>query len=725
MKLNLLIFISLFQLSILDAQEWFLYKEFPLNVVPKDIDSSNDGTLFMLSTDFNYYYKPLDGEWIRMNPPVLSNGHSILVDKNLNRMYIGTDYLGIYYTSNYGTTWGNTYLTTNPVSGHHEGYQCLAGTGNPNLFFAGLISFAPQITKFTNQGASGVFKTIDPSLNLNSAAKSMYYTDNQKLLIGTYNNGIWVSENNADSFTQSNYTSGQVYKFTEDSNGRVYALSKNLVNENTSLIMSDDYINWNAVSLPSDSENYTTIFYDENADELWIGSQSNVYKTSVSSIVWQSQNLNNSSTDAVEIISDNNNGLYLFSVNGTAQKLNQNSNSWESQNEGLISETNSITIDSDNQLFTSSNFFSNRISSSYSPEENWRYFDLDLGQAAAGIRNFVINSENKIYSSSYNKIFKSEDNGFTYEELNKPNIENIGILKTGTDNLLYTTEYFGSKLFKSIDDGENWSEIFDGNTIFTFSQIIDVTQNQNGELYLVLLNSSNGFIYNLYGSTDDGENWELLYENDAFSSSISLDGKLFSFGTHSYLVGSHSIYNIQMVSGEPAEIELPFPSNQQMFIQDFKETSNGDWLINYYWENSFKSSDNGNNWTNIGRPTSTSTSNPHPLNDEIILNDIPFWIIPRDNNWNVMPGIYYYLENSMSTNDLSVNHSLIYPNPAKNSVYVKTEFRGTATLYDIWGRILFNTEIKSDKTEISVEDLPSGVYILRLKNGESYKIIKR
>src|SRR5690606_37772979 len=144
-------------------------------------------------------------------------------------------------------------------------------------------------------------------------------------------------------------------------------------------IMSDDYINWNAVSLPSDSENYTTIFYDENADELWIGSQSNVYKTSVSSIVWQSQNLNNSSTDAVEIISDNNNGLYLFSVNGTAQKLNQNSNSWESQNEGLISETNSITIDSDNQLFTSSNFFSNRISSSYSPEENWRYFDLDLG----------------------------------------------------------------------------------------------------------------------------------------------------------------------------------------------------------------------------------------------------------------------------------------------------------------------------------------------------------
>src|SRR5690606_18287705 len=107
-------------------------------------------------------------------------------------------------------------------------------------FFAGTISLSPQITKFTNQGTAGEFKIIDPSMSPNSTAQSMYYTTNQKLLIGTVNNGIWVSENNADSFVQTNLSSGNIFKFTEDSSGRVYALKKDLTNNEVSLISSDD-----------------------------------------------------------------------------------------------------------------------------------------------------------------------------------------------------------------------------------------------------------------------------------------------------------------------------------------------------------------------------------------------------------------------------------------------------------------------------------------------------
>jgi len=725
MKKNLLfVTVLAFQSILVHSQEWFLYKDFPLNVIPKDIEAGNDGTLFMLTTDFNYYYKTLNGEWTLMNQPILSNGNSILVDKNSNRMYIATGYLGIYYTSNFGNTWGNTYLTTNPVSGHHEGYLCFAGTENPNLFFAGLISFSPQITKFTNQGTSGEFKVVDPSMDPNSSAQSMYYTANQKLLIGTINNGIWVSENNANSFTQTGLTSGNVFKFTEDSNGRAYALRKDLETNEITLVSSDDYINWNTLELP-DNESYTTLFYDNQSASLWVGNNSEVFKTPVSAITWQNQNLNNPDPNAVEIINDHNGGLYLFTVNEAAQRLNEDGNQWENQNNGLTGETNAISIDSDNRLFTYINFFSNRISSAMSPVESWSYVDLDPGGTASGVRNFSINPENEILSTTFNKIYKSNDNGATYTELNNPGITSIGIAKTGINNNLFLSGYFGNKLYRSTDEGQSWQEVFDGAPIFNSASITDFTQNENGELFLLLFDASNGFVNHLYGSTDSGETWNLLYENDSFTDGFTIEGKLMSFGSKNYIITNYSVFEINTSPGPPAEINLPVSPVDQIPILSFKRTGSGELLINYYLDEFYKSSDNGTSWTSFGRPVSSTSANPNPLNPAINLNDLPFWIISLNNQWNVPPGIYYYLEDSLNSEDVLKDADIIYPNPASDIIHIKTGYRGNCKILDFSGRLLMEKIIMDELTQINIKDLSAGIYILRFENGKSYKIIKR
>jgi len=723
-KIYFFIIVLVLQPVFVHSQQWFLYKDFPLNVVPKDIDSSNDGTLFMLTTDFNYYYKPLNGEWTMMNQPLLSNGHSILVDKNSNRLYVATGYLGIYYTSNYGATWGNTYLTTNPVSGHHEGYLCFTGTENPNLFFAGLISLSSQITRFTNQGTSGEFKTIDPSGSPNSSAQSMYYTANQKLLIGTINNGIWISENNANSFVQTNLSSGNVFKFTEDSNGKVYALRKDLSSNEITLISSEDYMNWNTLELPDNNETYTTLFYDNQSASLWVGNNSAVFKTPVSAISWQNQNLNNPAPNSVEIINDSHNGLYLFTVNEAAQKLN--GNQWETQNSGLTGETNAITIDSDNKLFTYINFFSNRISSATSPAESWNYADLDPEGTASGIRNFSISNENEILSTTFNKIYKSNDNGATYSELNNPaGITNIGIAKTGTNNNLFVTSYFGDKLYKSTNEGQSWQEIFDGSPVFNSASIIDFLQNGNGELFLLLFDASNGFRFHLYGSVDDGETWDLLFENNTFSDGFTIEGKLLSFGTQDYIVTDYSVFEINMLSGPPTEINLPISPASHIPILSFTRTSSGELLINYYLDEFYKSSDNGTSWTGLGHPVSSTSVNPNPIGPAIHLNDLPFWIISPNNQWNVPPGIYYYLEDILSTKDATKNTAVIYPNPAFKTIYIKTGYRGNCKVFDFSGKLLMEKSINGELTQINIDNLPAGTYILRFENGESYKIIKR
>ena len=69
----------------------------------------------------------------------------------------------------------------------------------------------------------------------------------------------------------------------------------------------------------------------------------------------------------------------------------------------------------------------------------------------------------------------------------------------------------------------------------------------------------------------------------------------------------------------------------------------------------------------------------------------------------------------------------IYPNPAQNSVTVKTTTYDEATqihILDLNGRILYSTMVNIDVTEINTTDLPAGIYLVRLSTNNKQTIRK-
>lgn len=86
-------------------------------------------------------------------------------------------------------------------------------------------------------------------------------------------------------------------------------------------------------------------------------------------------------------------------------------------------------------------------------------------------------------------------------------------------------------------------------------------------------------------------------------------------------------------------------------------------------------------------------------------------------------------EEQMSSVDLTENHFIIYPNPARNVVNISgnTEI-SSVQIYDLTGKLLSNTSISEKEADLNISSLPKGIYIIKCGpegKRNSYKIIKK
>lgn len=65
----------------------------------------------------------------------------------------------------------------------------------------------------------------------------------------------------------------------------------------------------------------------------------------------------------------------------------------------------------------------------------------------------------------------------------------------------------------------------------------------------------------------------------------------------------------------------------------------------------------------------------------------------------------------------------IYPNPTQSAFIIEGEVGGNYRLSDVTGRIVKEGEINSDKTEVNISDLSTGIYVIGV-NGKVAKVIK-
>ncbi len=713
MKTTLQFFLCyLLYLNLLNGQEWFKYADFPVNVIPKDVAVNNAGTVFLLSNDNSIFYKLADQDWHKMVSSVISPT-CISVDETSNKLYVGTYNNGIMHTSNFGSSWGVSYIFTNPHTGMHESYNYISNIRNSNLLFAAYLG-VNQISKFTNQGNNGQAVTVNPDPEY--SVFDIFNTENNKVLIGS-NDGVWISTDNGSSFSSSGLSGLNTFSFTEDQTQNVYVLTKDDSDNNQLWVSnSDQYASWTDLELPSSTTNFKFVYFDKSADMIWVVNENTIFKSPANSLNWTEENQNQSQPNVVEILDDNHGNLYSFSQENNCQLYN--SSSWETHNEGILGDVQHILVDGNDKLYAYHNYFSNKLASLNTPSSDWE--NKMIG--SNGISNLYEYDENTLVLNQWNNVYLSTDNGGSFlpiplpDEFANQGGGGIKLFVKGNNSSLYITHTFiGDRLFRSDDLGENWS------LIQTPDVVEQIIQDGNGNLLAVLFGANTTFVNEIHYSTDNGANWNML-DNDLinFSSSVVI---LFTHGGRNFVQIENKIYEIGLSSETLTEISIPY-SGPNNFDLQFRINEAGEMFFIDADYNLFKSVDEGQNWVNLHKPTGVSNASTTSL--EFGFDDVPFVIYKAYNSTSDLQGIYYYGEQILSVEEISTSSGLIvYPNPAKEELNIISAYKGNFHLFDSNGKLIFKGEIRGELETINVQSLPKGIYFLKLENGSSVKILKQ
>ena len=69
----------------------------------------------------------------------------------------------------------------------------------------------------------------------------------------------------------------------------------------------------------------------------------------------------------------------------------------------------------------------------------------------------------------------------------------------------------------------------------------------------------------------------------------------------------------------------------------------------------------------------------------------------------------------------------IYPNPSNSFVTIKSNFESFGTDYTIsdqLGRIVLSGYLKSEYTEISIQEFSNGIYFIKIGNNNTFRLMK-
>ena len=103
------------------------------------------------------------------------------------------------------------------------------------------------------------------------------------------------------------------------------------------------------------------------------------------------------------------------------------------------------------------------------------------------------------------------------------------------------------------------------------------------------------------------------------------------------------------------------------------------------------------------------------------IDDIPGRIMGQEIGLDAFDLAKTYFEGNLSINNsASLNNLKIYPNPAKDIVYLKTDEgfeNGTAEIFTVTGQLVTSIKLSNPKlNELNIENLANGIYMLKLMN---------
>ena len=429
-------------------------------------------------------------------------------------IYAATN-LGVYQSTNGGGTWNNV-STSMPNANTciqvrtNSGGDIFAGTSENGIFFS------------SNNGVSWAARNT----GLNDLNITSIEIDNTGKLYAGTKNGLFVSINNGASWTAAN--PGIAHPWIQT----MHIVSDNKIFAGTQrsgvFFSSNGGQSWAERNNGMKLHNLSDVEFIGN-DEIFLGSAYGMYYSNDNGVTWEDRSGIIPGGSIYVMGKDNNNTIYAGTFGNGIYKTSNNGLTWNAINTGLPanSRIKAIEIMPDNSLVLlkegSSTFDTLKIYKSTNGGSEWN--EIFRGDGGIFNTNFGVDNQGNIYLSGMTVfiegvLIKSTNGGSTFEEINTGNIEHDYFTVAGTD--IYSITY--DKIYKSTNQGTNWDQLPTGP--WGNNRVGPMAVSSDGDL---LLGGNGGVFY----STNTGTSWTA--SNTGLASPLGLKGMAFDNKSFAYL----------------------------------------------------------------------------------------------------------------------------------------------------------------------------------------------
>jgi photosystem II stability/assembly factor-like uncharacterized protein len=477
----------------------------------------------------NGIFRSMSGgaSWSQANVGLTNVHVNSLAVNDLDQIYAGTYFSGVFKSIDSGNTWSN--INNEIMPGGIVDAIAIDSTGT---VFAG--TRAGQIFR-SSEGDSNweeVFSGTGQSITF------LFVDSNNTVFAGGYYNWLQVSQDGGDSWTKNaSFGYSFVNSVIETNAGHLLAATYGGVYRST-----DGGINWafSSAGLPYPSR-HVDIIFETFSNELIAGVlRQGFYRSLDDGINWSPTSLNSPRLPIIEVKRSPANVLFAATEGGILRSDN-NGVTWSYSNEGLTNAiVKALVVSADGSIYAGSG---SGVARSTNYGLNWTDNSQGLPKTDGVSALFELPSGNLLAGTESSEVFLSTNLGDSWQTLGVLSGANYPVTGITCDSqgwlfVVAGSGSSGSGAFRSIDNGASWTPINNG-FLDTNLQTIIIDENDTlfaggdgvyrsvdaGASWQMVLESSNGTVWGLslmpgvifaatwggvFHSTDGGTTWDLV-----------------------------------------------------------------------------------------------------------------------------------------------------------------------------------------------------------------------
>ncbi len=719
------------------AYTWEKLSHKSKGITVKQLEVSPAGTLYALTDDAFVYYSTNSGNtWQPFAyPPFLSfltGPLAFHLNKSTNRLFIGTELNGLSYTSNYGASWGQEFLSTSTVSATHEGVSAISSIDDTVVVAGDGVFGSPGAQRYfysLNNGNSWLGPVLSNGIANDLLAEA------GRWIVGS-SNGLQVTVNKGVSWTYLAFSGGQVFFVEKDNVGNYYAVVRTAANTYV-VYTSTNLTSWTALQTLVRSS-FHAFNFAQQSNSLLMSTSSGLEKLSLATNsltllsvdpVWEGEE--HSSANAVAYGAQNLTGVNYGLSPAYAWQLKSNGFM-----DVLPTQYDKFVV-SKNNIFSSK--FYNHILSRMKNLDSLQWSHSFYGAVTSftgGTSTLFLETtpNNYIFTGSIRDLYRSADSGLTWQSVSNPGVlpyNNNGQhffenLTAGKNGFLFARQSFDSlRIYLSKNNGSTWQKILDQNKLQAMGMnaifVNNAVSDYVGNIYVSLqtMSLANKFIM----SADTGATWTnvspanasllagsfKIYIDKLNQLLISAGPKLYTFGP--VLAPVTTSWDPQ--STDITQVELAFTAQNKMYANVIGSEFCTD--CGLYLKTA-------SSWIGYGSPAILAGYTP--INNLDLLRDsmpvVTTRYIPTIGSIGKMG--FYTLKPAVATalteESPARNGLLVFPNPGSDAITILApEPVDEAAVYSVLGCLVKVSRVTQViQLRLEVADLAEGAYFIETRS---------